>query len=193
MKEYPKRRNGSEYYPKNCQEFAGRYAKDKDGNDFYPRSINNLFVKNQSGNFIYARDKHGNEFYPIIKNKSVVLLDPSTLDHQIARDANGNELYPKDGYGNEYYLTKNGKPYLLRKADGSTYFAKTYKGSILIPWNHVAIDEKPLLFGKDAAQNLIYMSESDLPKPLKVVIRCLCHIAILCPKECVCKLTSCIT
>lgn len=169
------------------------YAKGKDGGERYPRRSSHLFIKDSSGEFRYARDKDGNEYYPIVKNKSVVMLNPVTLDFQLAYDAHGNEVYPKDGHGNEYYLTFEGKPFLLHRANGSPYYAKTHKGSTLIPWNHIPVSETPLLFGKDAAGNLVYMTESDLPKSVKTLIQCLCHIAVICPKEFNCKLPTCIT
>lgn len=184
MKTYPKRRNGDEYYPANgafLVDPSSRelYARDRKGNELYPKS--GSFAKDPEGSFYYARDVHGNELYPVQKRKSILL----SKGHH-ARYADGAQRYPTDSNGNEYYLTcgENNEPYLMRKASGETYLAKNKNGQTLIPWNHLHefISNDPHVCSKDAAGNNVYVNESAFPPALQALIRCLCHISIICPR-----------
>lgn len=180
--EYPKRRNGSEYYSKATEPFLKgengreRYARDKNGNELYPRRKHNLFARNEKGQMYYARDRDGNEFYPCLNGQSIV------IPGRIAKFANNTQRYPSDAKGNEYYLQHEGEPYLLRQESGETYLAKTRKGIPMTPWNELHVnDNKPYVCTRDAAGNCVYVHETDLPPSLKSICNCLCHCVTICP------------
>lgn len=182
MKEYPRRRNGDEYYTKSSNPFVvdadgkERYARDHKGNELYPNRKNNLFARNQHHEEFYARDSLGNETYPSVNGQSIL------IPGRLARFANGNQRYPTDAKGNEYYLKDSGVPYLLRQNDGSTYLARSRKGIPMIPWNSLRVsDDTPYICSKDAAGNCVYVHETDLPENLKMICNCLCQCVSQCP------------
>ncbi|GFQ84580.1 hypothetical protein TNCT_461011 [Trichonephila clavata] len=187
---YPRRRDGSEYYSKRKKPFikdplsgAERYARDKDGNQLYPNS-EKPFARNKHNEEYYARDVQGNEWYPLQHGKSVIIQDTNGRFY-LAKRSDGRERYPRDAKGNEYYLQKDGKPLLLRKANGEYYLARNRKGYKLIPWNLLAAfanDNEPFLFTKDVLGNNVYVRQSELPQKLSALCNCVCNILFDCPK-----------
>lgn len=191
MKEYPKNRKGSEYYPSRCNEFAtdsaGKefYARDFSGNEFYPKKRKtNLFARNEIGIRYYAKDKNGNEFYPLRDNCSVLIEDPETKLFVLAMYADGKQRYPVDKKGNEYYLKLENSPILLRSADGSHYLARSRRGHPFIPWNHVGDylkTDDPHIYTKDGIGNGVYCNEKHLPEKMQKLLQCLCDTLVICP------------
>ncbi|GFT02025.1 hypothetical protein TNCV_2711001 [Trichonephila clavipes] len=184
---YPRRRNGSEYYSKKKKPFikdrsGERYARDKEGNQLYPNS-EKLFARNKQNEEYYARDFQGNEMYPLQQGKSVIIQDIEGK-FRLAKTSNGTERYPRDAKGNEYYLQWDGKPLLLRKPNGEHYLAHNRKGFQLIPWNllaEYAINNEPYLFTKDVLGNNVYVRQSELPQRLSAICQCVCNILFDCP------------
>ncbi|GFQ88201.1 hypothetical protein TNCT_361941 [Trichonephila clavata] len=84
----------------------------------------------------------------------------------------------------EYYLQKDGKPLLLRKANGEYYLARNRKGYKLVPWDllaEFATDNEPFLFTKDVLGNNVYVRQSELPQKLSALCNCVCNILFDCP------------
>ena len=190
MKKYPKRRNGDEYYPRAFISFVRNeygvecYAIDRKGNQIYPNRERNIFARNASGNYYYAKDVNGNEYYPVRNNKSLYFLDPENQLIRLALKADGTQRYPIDSKGNEYYWKKEGKqPFLLRRNTGEIYLARSKNGHELIPWNYLQefIGEDPCVFARDANGNTVYIKESTFPTAFRALIRCICHISVICP------------
>ncbi|GFQ64722.1 hypothetical protein TNCT_24251 [Trichonephila clavata] len=186
---YPRRRNGSEFYSKRKKPFVKdpyfggeRYARDKDGNQLYPNS-DKPFARNKKNEEYYAKDFQGNEMYPVQQGKSKIIQD-NNGKFQFARMSDGTERYPQDAKENEYYLERDGKPLLLRKPNGEYYLAQNRKGYKLIPWNllaEYAIDNEPYLFTKDVLGNNVYVRQSELPQRLSAICQCVCNILFDCP------------
>lgn len=188
MDNYPQRKRGGEYYNKSKKPFLStpgggeRYARDRRGNQMYPRS-NNPFARDKSYQEYYAQDYQGHEIYPCRNKKSIVLSEGER--YKIAKFADGSQRYPTDDKGNEYYLQYEGKPFLLQRNDGSNYFAKSHKGTTLIPWNYLHEQlngDACFFYTKDAAGNGVYVAENELPQSLKLVCRCICQMIFLCPR-----------
>ena len=190
MQNYPKRRNGDEYYPRGFHAFLRNkngkeyYARDCKGNQIYPKRDRNVFARDASGNYYYAKTVFGDEYYPIQKNKSLYLIDPENQVIRLALKADGTQRYPTDAKGNEYYWCHQEKgPFLLRQSTGEHYLAQNKNGHKLIPWNHLQdfIGEDPCVFSKDANENTVYIKESTFPPAFRALIRCICHISVICP------------
>lgn len=188
MKRYPKKRNGDEYYPANVEwvvNLNGKevYARNRRGGEIYPNRDRNLFARNVSGDCYYAKDEKGDEYYPVRGNQSVFLMNPVTKSIRLALYGDGSERYPRDRRGNEYYFTEEKHPLLIRKNTGEFYLAKSRNGHELIPWNHLQeyVSSEPCVYSKDSNGNTVYLKESTLPGAFKALIRCICHISVICP------------
>lgn len=189
MQKYPKRRNGDEYYPKGEANFVvnrdGKeiYARDRRGNQIYPNREHNIFAQDCAGDYYYAKDARGNEYYPIRDNRSLFIIDHTNKNIRLALMVDGTQRYPKDAKGNEYYLRENKQPLLMRKSSGERYLAKSRNGHALIPWNYIQdyISEEPCVYSRDTDGNTVYVKESAFPPAFKALIRCICHISVICP------------
>lgn len=182
---------GDEYYPPRSPkpfvvDASGRerYARDAQGNEKYPQRLETPFARDAAGEGYYARDALGNEYYPVRNNRALFLHDPVRGGIRLALMADGTQRYPCDAKRNEYYWQDQGKPMLLRKNTGHVYLARSKNGHELIPWNHLqeSVGPEPCVFSKDANGNTVYLRESDFPPPFKALIRCLCHISVICPR-----------
>ncbi|GBO12058.1 hypothetical protein AVEN_37908-1 [Araneus ventricosus] len=187
--QYPRRRNGSEYYSRGRKPFVvdpggkERYAQDKIGNEIYPKRKLKQFARDKYFQEYYARDSKNNEFYPIKKRYSVVI---QTKDgYKLAKWADGLQRYPTDVKGNEYYLTQNGEPILIYQEDGKPYFAKNKRGISQIPWNALqeyVSEAESHVEAKDALGNQVFLNRNEIPKSsANSVCRCLCEIMTICP------------
>lgn len=190
MNEYPKRRNGNEYYPKGCKGFVQlmnggeRYALDCRGNELYPKRKENVFARDKWGREYYAKEKNGDEMYPLVNKQSLFIIDPQTMSVKVARNADGKEKYPRDSKDNEYYLRKEQVPFLLKDKQGEPYLAQSRQGHNLIPWNVLQdyMDgEKPYVHTKDAGGNSIYTDQSNLHPLVQILVRCVCQVMVICP------------
>lgn len=190
MQKYPKKRNGDEYYPANKSTFVtteyGKelYARDRKGNELYPNRAVNIFARDGMGELYYAKDAKGNEYYPSRQNQSLFLIDPINKNIKLALYKDGTQRYPTDSKGNEYYLQENEQPYLMRKRSGEYYLAKSKNGQELIPWNYLQefVGKNPCIYSKDAYGNTVYLKESEFSPAAKALIRCICHMSVMCPK-----------
>lgn len=190
MRKYPKKRNGDEYYPKTGDNFVvdrdGKeiYARDRTGKELYPNREDNVFARDATGDFYYAKDARGNEYYPVRGNRSLFIVDHTNQNIRLALMADKTQRYPQDGKGNEYYWRENGEPLLMRTSTGERYLAKSRNGHALIPWNYMKdyISNEPCVYSKDSNGNTVYVKESAFPPAFKALIRCICHISVICPK-----------
>ena len=91
---------------------------------------------------------------------------------KLAFNIDGSQRYPTDSKGNEYYLKDNDMPFLMKNQNGQVFFAKTCKGYEMIPWNHLQyfVQNEPLVWTKDSADNLVYIKESNFPPTLHPLI-----------------------
>ncbi|GFT62669.1 hypothetical protein TNCV_3096071 [Trichonephila clavipes] len=118
---YPRRRNGSEYYSKRKKPWS-RILR-VSAMLGIKTVINctqiqkNLFARNKNNEEYYARDFQGNEMYRLQQGK-----------FRLAKTSNGTERYPRDAKGNEYYLQWDGESLSLRKPNGEHYLAQNRKG-----------------------------------------------------------------
>lgn len=188
MQRYPKKRNGDEYYPSNMEWVVNDrgdqvYARNRRRCEIYPNRIQNVFARDASGNYYYAKDIKGDEYYPVRGNQSLFLM-AGINNLKLARYADGSERYPQDSKGNEYYFREGKKhPLLMRRNTGEFYLARSRKGHELIPWNHLQeyVSNEPCVYSRDSNGNTVYLKESVLPQAFKTLIRCLCHISVICP------------
>lgn len=184
---YPKRR-GREYYPRGAcfltdEDGNEVYAVDEAGNQLYPNRDGDVFARDRTGRPYYAKDAAGNEYYPVRKGRSLFLLDARN-EIRTALAADGTQRYPADSKGNEYYWRRDDEPFLLRKGTGEAYLARSKNGNELIPWNRMReyAGDEPCIYAKDSEGNTVYVKESDFPGACKALIRCLCHVSVICPK-----------
>lgn len=188
MRAYPKRRNGDEYYVRGFSFLVGDYgrevyARDRKGNQLYPKRDTNIFARDASGDYYYAKDAKGNEHYPIRGNQSLFVIDHVNQRIRLALYADGTQRYPSDSKGNEYYFKESRHPFVMRRNSGEKYLAKSKAGRELIPWNHMQeyVSDEPCVYSRDANGNTVYLKESELPRAFKALIRCICHISVICP------------
>lgn len=190
MRSYPKRRSGSEYYPARSKtgfvvNESGKemYAVDRKGCQLYPNRDRQIFARDCSGDFYYAKDAQGNEYYPVRSNQSLFLIDSVNSRIRLALYADGTQRYPQDARGNEYYFKDREHPFLMKKHSGESYLARSKNGHELIPWNHIQdyISNEPCVYSRDSNGNTVYLKESEIPQAFKALIRCLCHISVICP------------
>lgn len=193
---YPKRRNGDEYYPAGCKfvvDERGKevYARDRKGNQLYPKRDTNVFAQDSSGDQYYAQDLKGDEYYPVRGDQSLFVIDAINRNIRLALYADGTQRYPQDSRGNEYYFKEQENPLLMRRNTGERYLARSKSGQELIPWNHLQefISNEPCIYSTDSNGNTVYLKESSLPGAVKTLMRCICHINVVCPNVTGCHYT----
>lgn len=196
---YARDRGGKQLYPRlERSGFRLRSFRRRSGED--PEPSTRAFACDASGDRYYARDAAGDEYYPLWRDRSLCLTAAWVGEGggecverpRPALRADGTERYPTDSGGDEYYWREvDGKtPRLLRMGTGETYLASNRNGHALIPWNRLQehVGEEPCVYTRDAGGNTVYVRESAFPPAYQAIVRCVCHLSVICP-----KLTGCHT